>query len=242
MIKAVGIAVVIVLILNLLMLLGVVGWLGATDRLNRERIDAVVEVFAPTIAAEERAAEEAAAVAEAEAVAAKEEARLATAATGLTTLDERLRTRSVSEDLLAEATARMRVEREAIERRLSTSEQVITRLRDELEAERQRFAEFVENQRAQQLDEDFKQAVSFYEQMQPKQAKASFEQLIAAGEEDQVIDYLGAMQLRKAGAVLREFKSPEDVAIATRLLSRLRQRGVDPLARTGGPADDGGNG
>jgi len=232
-IKALGIAVVIVLIVNLLAMLGVVGWLGATDRLNRERIDAVVAMFEPTIAEEQAAAEDAAKAAESAEAEAREEARLASAATGVPSLDERLRTRNVSEDLLSEAMARMRAERQAIERRLNTSEQVITKLRDELEAERERFTDFVENQRAQQLDEDFKQAVSFYEQLTAKQAKASFEQLVAAGEEDEVIDYLAAMQMRKAGAVLREFKTPEEVALATQLLSRLRDRGVDPLARNG---------
>jgi hypothetical protein len=231
--KAIGIAIVIVLIVNLLAMLGVVGWLGATDRLSRERIDAVVAMFEPTIE-QAAAAEEAAAVhAEAEADRAREEARLSSAATGIPTLDERLRKRSASEDLLSEAMARMTSERAAIERRLDTSEQVITKLREELEAERERFAEFLETQRAQQLDEDFKQAVSFYEQLTAKQAKASFEQLVAAGQEDAVIDYLAAMQLRKAGAVLREFKEPQEIALATQLLSRLRERGVDPFARGG---------
>lgn len=242
MIKVIGIAIAIVMILNLLAMLGVVGWLGATDRLSQERIDAAVTLFSPTVAEEAQADAEAEAQAEIAAAANVEEARLATAAAGLPTLDERLRTRTVSEDLLAEATARLRVEREAIERRLNTSEQVIKKLREELEAERDRFADFVENQRAQQLDADFKQAVSFYEQMQPKQAKTSFEMLIAAGQQDQVIDYLGAMQLRKAGAVIREFKSPEEVAIATELLSRLRERGIDPLARSGRTAGTGGQG
>ncbi|MEM0914157.1 MAG: hypothetical protein AAGK09_06045 [Planctomycetota bacterium] len=242
MIKSIVIAVVVVLALNLLAMAGVVGWLGATDRLSRDRVDAVVAMFTPTLATEAEAAELAANQAEADAMVAAEEARLASAATGLATLDDRLRTRTVSEDLLAEASARMRVEREAIERRLNTSEQVITKLRDELAAERERFAEFVDNQRAQKLDEDFQQAVAFYEQLQPKQAKESFEQLIAAGGEDEVIDYLSAMQLRKAGAVLREFKSPNEVAIATGLLSRLRERGLDPLARRGNTTGQGGNG
>ncbi|MEM1208699.1 MAG: hypothetical protein AAGI54_05470 [Planctomycetota bacterium] len=241
-IKAFAVGTVIVVILEVVVALAFVGWMGATDRLSMERLSRAQAIFTPTITQEEQAAEQAAAAAEVEAAAAQEEARLASAATGLTTLDQRLRTRSVSEDLLAEASARMRVEREAIERRLTTSEQIITRLRDELEAERERFAEFVDNQRAQQLDEDFKQAVAFYEQMQPKQAKTSFEQLIAMGQEDQVIDYLSAMQLRKAGAVIREFKAPEEVAIATQLLSRLRERGIDPLARGGAPSNNGGNG
>ncbi|MEM6332719.1 MAG: hypothetical protein AAF823_05205 [Planctomycetota bacterium] len=218
----------IVLILNLLLMVGVVGWLGATDRLSRERVNAVVDTFSLTNAEQERLAEEAAAEAERQAAIDAEEARLASAAAGLQTLDDRLRTRSTSEDVVAEATRRMRAEREAIERRLATSEQVITKLRDELAAERTTFEAFVENQRQQRLDEDFQQAVTFYEQMQPKQAKASFQQLVAAGEMDQVIDYLAAMQLRKSGAVLREFKAPEEVAMATQLMARLRERGLDP--------------
>ncbi|MEO0586074.1 MAG: hypothetical protein AAF078_00380 [Planctomycetota bacterium] len=222
---------VITVMLELLVVIGFVAWLGATDRLSRERLDAAVEIFRLTQAEEERLAEEAAAEAERQAAIDAEEARLASAAAGLQTLDDRLRTRSTSEDVVAEATRRMRSEREAIERRLATSEQVIKRLRDELEAERTTFEEFVENQRQQRLDQDFQQAVTFYEQMQPKQAKASFQQLVAAGEMDQVIDYLSEMQLRKSGAVLREFKAPEEVAMATQLLARLRERGLDP---TGG--------
>jgi hypothetical protein len=44
------------------------------------------------------------------------------------------------------------------------------------------------------------------------------------------VDYLAAMQMRKAAGVLKEFKTPQEVAQASELLELLRRRGVDPIA------------
>jgi hypothetical protein len=45
------------------------------------------------------------------------------------------------------------------------------------------------------------------------------------GETDQVVEYLAAMSSRKAGAVLAQFKAPNEVPQAALLLEKLRLRG-----------------
>ena len=79
-------------------------------------------------------------------------------------------------------------------------------------------------------DEDFKNAVKMVEQLKPKQAKDLFVNLINQQQVGQVTEYLAAMNLRKAGSVLKEFKEPAEIAMATDLIERLRQRGVNLLA------------
>ncbi len=65
------------------------------------------------------------------------------------------------------------------------------------------------------------------EQLKAKQAKSMMQQMIAAGQTEEVVDLLTAMNLRKAGSILREFKSEAEIAQANELLKHLRGRGVD---------------
>ena len=70
-----------------------------------------------------------------------------------------------------------------------------------------------------------------YEKIQAKQAKAMMTQLVALGQagEIQVVDYLAAMNERKAAEILGQFKDEREIPLATRLIERLRTRGIDPL-------------
>ncbi|NJL32148.1 MAG: hypothetical protein HC898_11290 [Phycisphaerales bacterium] len=83
----------------------------------------------------------------------------------------------------------------------------------------------------------FKLALQMYEQVRPKQGKQMMQELIVKGQMDQVVEYMAAMQLRKAAAILKEFKTPPEVAMATELVQTF---GRKPW---GGPAHiDVGNG
>ena len=67
-----------------------------------------------------------------------------------------------------------------------------------------------------------------------------FQQLIQQNQTDQVVDYLDAMQVRKAAKVLGQFQSPSEITQATMLLQKLRLRGSHPLAAQGKGKSNGG--
>ena len=93
--------------------------------------------------------------------------------------------------------------------------------------EGQSFEQAVSREAKLKEDKDFQQTVKMYQQLKAKQVKQIFQQLLAQGMTGQVVEYLAAMQIRKAAAVIREFKSPNEVVQAANLLQSLRERGLD---------------
>ncbi len=222
-------ATVALLVLNLLAVLALGGWLHATGRLNGERVNQAVELFKPTIAQEQKLAEEAAArQAEAEAMQ-KQLARLEAVADGPMTTDDRL-ARQQERDELAEARVQ-RLQRDIadLQRQLEIAQSQITKDRARLLQERAAFEQARQREEQMLKDANFQQAVRTFEQLKPRQVKQMFQALMGEGKTEQVVDYLAAMQLRKSAAVLKEFKDDAEVVQATNLIEELRKRGVDVL-------------
>lgn len=225
MMKTLGKVVGIMAVLHVVAALGFVGWLVATDRLDRARIDRVKEIFTMTLA-EETAEEEALALAEAEAIKVTERvAALDEKAAGVGSADERVEDDRTQHELAMRKLERTRADVEALVRNLNLAQRKVQRDQAEL-AEKQaildkRLKEI--EQRAN--DEGFQKAIAMYESLPPKQVKGMFLQLIADGDSDQVVAYMESMEPRKAAKVLQEFKDPADLKRATELTERLRQRG-----------------
>ena len=76
--------------------------------------------------------------------------------------------------------------------------------------------------------------MTLLQSQKPKQAKAILQTLLTEGHQDQVVDYLAAMQERKAAKVLAAFKTPQEVVQATALVEALRQRGMFALPAAAG--------
>ena len=53
-------------------------------------------------------------------------------------------------------------------------------------------------------------------------------ELIKQGKQDEVVEYLAAMQLRKSAAILDQFKADNEVPVAAQLLEASRTRGITP--------------
>lgn len=239
MIRVLGSVIVILLVLHLFAAGLFVGWLGWSGRLNADRIDRVIALFEPTIDQEQKLEAEAAEQ-EAKAVeVAKQAARLSAVASGPRTLQQRLAEQQVRDEIAEARLDRIKRETEDLRRRLESDKLLITRLKSELDAERAAFAANVEAQAAKAIDEDFLKTVEMFEQLKAKQAKTMVQNMILRGETDEAIDLLTAMNLRKAGAILREFKAEPELAQAAVLLERLRDRGID-LANGDGAATNGG--
>lgn len=208
------------------------GWLYWSGRLDKARVERVYELFRPTIDAErQKIAEERKAEEEAQAKAA-EAARLKSVSQGPVTLGDRLQTEQQADAIALERVERLQSDIRSLQQQIAMAKGLLTRQREELEAEKKQLALAATQTRNQVAEENFRQTVQMYEQLKPKQTKDMFRNLLSEGQRDQVVEYLASMQLRKAAAVLKEFKTPEEIALATELVERLRSRGIDPMAET----------
>ncbi|MBI1336389.1 MAG: hypothetical protein GC164_05445 [Phycisphaera sp.] len=219
-----------IVFINMLALVGVLLWLKADGRLDRERIERVVSVFSLRID-EEDAQKQAQAVQDAKAHdAAMEAVRMEQVSTGPVTLAQKLHADRIGEEVAQQRLERLEREQSDLLRQLALARSLLSKERAELDAQRKQFEERVQAEARNREDADFKQAVAMLEQLPSKQAKEMFQQLMRDGQTDRVVSYLAAMQLRKAASVLKEFKQTTEVAQATELIEKLRQRGVDLVA------------
>lgn len=233
-------AFIILVFLHLIAAVGFVGWLGATDRVNGERLQLIVDTFKPTIGEEEQAEAEAeAAAAEAELVR-QQLVRLESVSDGPKTLEDRLMENFENDEFDLHRLERLNAETEAIRRRLDQDKQLIAKEWAEFEQREAEFKEMVARRTAVMQQEDFKRAVKTLEQLPPKQAKQMMQEYIESGRIDDAVDYLAAMQMRKSAGVLKAFKAEEDIPQAAELLQKLRDRGKDPFGQAN--ADTPGNG
>lgn len=212
-------------VVNLLAILGGIGFLAATDRLDGDRVREVRAVLAPT------RAEAAAAKAEAEAAAAAEEAA------------ELAAERRANPPLSPEATLAERTRDGASDRRLVNlvrqesreRREELLALRAEIDRERQDFeAEKAawEARRADDADAladaQFQKTVRLFGAMKPKDVRARIVAMDGRGERDVAVRILDALAIRQAAKVLAEFKSEEEARLASDLLTGLRELGRDP--------------
>jgi len=204
---------------NLLAIVGFVGWLGATGRLNGERVQRLRAVFAETTAQEQ--ARLAAEAAEAEAAArraAEEEAadrppidagdRLALQAQYDAIMQQRLAQARETLDAMRDALAAERAQLDADLAAFRSEKAAFEAMRARIEA--------IEG------DEQFSKALALYSSLKPADAAAALRVLYEQGRVEQVVAYLDRMEERKASKILGQFE-PELAAV---LLERLRTRGV----------------
>lgn len=217
-------AIILVLVINVLALGAMAGWLGATGRLSKERLRDAVGVFSDTI--EQEAQREAQAEqAELDAQALAERAmRLEQVAGGPVTPESRLASIQVVDEKSRALLERQKVEAQALTRQLGVQQKLIEDRIAELDQKQQAFDQAIASQIEALEDEDFQEAIAMLEGIPPKQAKQVIQRWLTEGAQDQVVNYLSAMQERKAAKVLKEFKLPNEIAQAATLIEQLRQR------------------
>lgn len=223
-------AVCIVLFINVLALAGLAFWLKQTQRLSGDRVRQTIELFKPTAEQEKASKEQAAKDADEAGKKSAEHAHLDAVGRGETTMSDRLREQEDRDTIEMQRLERKKRETADLQNQLEIYKAEFAKQKAELDARRKEFEEFRAREEKLKADADFQQAVQMYEKLPAKQAKEMFLTLLSEGKQPQVIDYLAAMQQRKASGVLKEFKSPDEIKVATELVQRLRERGVDPLA------------
>ena len=219
--KGVWILISTLALANFLAMVGLVGWLKATDRLDASRVATVREMFATTVS-EERAAADAAQAAEDAAARRQEEAAIA--GTPPLSASEAMGTERVQSEQQRQHVERLRREVEDLQRSLARERDELDDQWGQLRAERAAFQAMREQLAALEGSAQFERALLLYESLKPEQTQALMQELITAGNIDQVVSYLNAMQTRTASKVLAEFEDPR---VAADLLERLRTRGLE---------------
>jgi hypothetical protein len=217
-------AFILVLVINVLALGALAGWLGSSGRLSKERLRDAVAVFNNTIEEDAQLAKDAE-QAEIEALALAERAlRMEQVAGGPVTPEARLEAIQVVDDKRRALLERQKVEAEALKRQLDTQQKLIEQKLAELNEKQQIFDQAIATKVEKMQSEDFKEAIAMLEGIPPKQAKQVIQKWLGDGLDEQVVDYLSAMEERKAAKVLKEFKLPNEVTQAATLIEQLRQR------------------
>lgn len=207
---------------NILALGGFVGWLSATDRLNRDRVEKVRALFAKPVKVEEA---ELLAVAVTQADAQKQAAAAEKLAEPPIPAADRL-ARDRAE---AELTTQRMLRRQ---REIDDLGSQLLRRQDELD-QREKALELkvaaFEAQKKKYLEIEgtaqFQTALATLEGLKAREAKAMLDSMMTQGLNDQVIAYLAKMDEKKRSSIVAEFAKERPV-VAADLLERLRTRGV----------------
>ncbi|MCA9299478.1 MAG: hypothetical protein KDA28_10450 [Phycisphaerales bacterium] len=229
-------------IANLVALAGVVGWLGATDRLDLGRVHAIRDMLKETVS-EQEAREAAAARTIQDQEQVMQEAVLLQpepiAGDMLNII------RDETDEIAQQRIHSTRLEMQALARTLRQLNDDLDDKRDTLEADREAFRAERERIRRIEGDAQFAKALTTYSGMKAQETVEVFKELIAdetvTGFEDgddlritgmdQVVSYLNAMDERVRTKIMTEF-AKDDPAMAKDLLERLRVRGL------GAPEDE----
>lgn len=227
MIRALACALIVLVLIHVLLAGALVGWLQMTDRLSGDRIDRAVAIFRWSHAQEQAMDAQAAELqAQTEAIA-EQNRRLAAVAEGPKPMSEMFAQVQAGDQIARHRVDRVLRETADLRSQIERARQHLAEQHATLERERAAFETLVQERETALEAEDFQQALALLEQLRPRQAKQMLQTLLAAGEQEQVVRYLAAMQLRKSAGILREFKTEAEIPQATALLELLRERGVD---------------
>ncbi|MBS0196847.1 MAG: hypothetical protein JSR77_08820 [Planctomycetes bacterium] len=246
---------IILAIANLLALGGFIGWLVSSDRLNMDRIRQIRMVLSITIS--EQAAKEASEQAKV-AQDKKTADEAAKAAKPPLTAAEKLAARVEATQLDQERASRLRREVEALQSRLASDSEKLSKERQQLDADKAAFAATVAAQSAKTDDEQFQKSLGVLVGLKPAAAKTMLMQMMGTGSAStaqpsaqpgaqagdqnqqassadtkarlkQAVAYLNAMEERPRSKIMAEF-AKDDPRLAADLLDNLRAFGQ--LAKT----------
>lgn len=210
-------------IANLLALAMFVTWLWQSDRLSVDRIHALRELFALSIPDAELAA-----IAAAEEAQMRREADIAEGRRLNPPLPSEVHISQINRYEEIEHRTLRRIEQEKVMLRdqIATAQKRLDERVAQFEQDRRLWLETIEAERQRRADEQFAKTVRLYEGVRPRQGKEMLMELIAAGDMDQAVAYLDAMNTRAANRIIGEFKTEAENRLATELLEQLRTFGV----------------
>lgn len=222
----------ILAIANLLAVIGFIGWLFASGRVNGERLQRVREIFHPTIAEEQTQVAETEAKAAEQIKLVEEEKRLLETPMPRT---EQVISVERFQQRAALAVRSLQDEQRRLLQDLSSREQGVTEREESLAKRKVDWETSIAEEKERQTKEQFRKAVRLLEAAPPKQGKEWILELVKSNREDQAVSYLDAMNPAKSAALLKAFKGEGEAKVATDLLERLRQLGLESEINAGAP-------
>lgn len=214
----------ILAIAHLLAFIGFAGWLVASGRVDAERLKRVREIFQPTIAEEKALLAEAESEAAAATAAAEERRRLLEVPM---TRTEQIISAERFEQRAELAIRGLEDERRRLLSDLSGREREVTQREEALARRQADWEQSIATQKERQTDEQFRKAVRLLEAAPAKQSKDWILELVQTEREEQAVAYLNAMNPAKSAGLLKAFKGEGEAKVATDLLERLRQLGLE---------------
>lgn len=222
----------ILAIAHLLAVVGFIGWLFASGRVNAERLQRVREIFHPTIAQEQAMVAETETKTAEQVRLAEEQKRLLEAPMPRT---EQIVSAERFQQRAALAVRGLQDEQRRLLDDLSSRERGVTEREEALAKRQVDWETSIAEEKERQTKEQFRKAVRLLEAAPPKQGKDWILELVRTNREDQAVSYLDAMNPAKSAALLKAFKGEGEAKVATDLLERLRQLGLESEINAGAP-------
>jgi len=213
-------------IVHLLAVVGFVGWLWQSGRLDMNRVNGIRDMLTMTIEEEMADAD---AMKEAEAEQATLDAAERRMNSAPVTSSDQIAMISKVREMSLQSEQALEQEREMFTKQLDQNAQALAAREAEFEARVALWEESIEAERERRSDAQFAKAVALLEQMGPKPAKDSIVQLMREGSVDQAVAYMNAMSERIAARIMVEMKDPSEAGLATVLLERLRRFGLEAV-------------
>jgi hypothetical protein len=203
------------LAINFLAVGGAVGWLVKTNRLDKDKIHAIKDIVFPatTQSSATQPTEEAATTRPSdvlEALLAKSSGRTPT---------EQVETIQRNFDTQMAQLDRRERELNDLQRQVELSKLQMARDRSALDAEKKALQDQKQQTAKLASDKGFQDSLALYNSMPGKQVKTIF---MAMGD-DEIVQYLQAMEPRAATRIVKEFKSPAETARIQKVMEKMRQ-------------------
>lgn len=232
MIKALFQALVFLAVVHFLAVMGGLGWLLMTERLDESRTMELVDLLSETVSEEEARLDREAKDRDA-AIAAEEAGRLPSMGISAGELsDVRVELTQVDRARLE----RMQREVEDLQASLRRERLMLDSERGAFEEDRDAFHELRKEFEESHKDVQFKKAINTISKMDPGDAMLALSALIEDGKQDQVVAYLSSMSDRIRTDVLSEFVGDDQADLAAELLEAVRTRSnAAALADASGP-------
>lgn len=214
---------------NLLVLLGGVGWLVSGGRLDQRRINDVVALFQETTADRDQREIEAERVAQQELEDQAEQERLASPPLTAEQWTER---KLEGDEVLNERTRRLRREADDLKRAISAERASFDEDVAAFEAERDAWESMRKRVLEAEESAQFQTALETLRKVPAESAASMLTEIDRTSGREIVVSYLNAMDIRSRTAIFTEFEG-QDAAMAADLLERLRTLGIEARADAG---------
>ncbi len=222
-------AFIVLVLIHVIAAVSGIAWLAGSGRLSGERFARVAEIFKPTLAEDQAAAEAEALTLEEQGVVAEQQAWDELVSVGSGTLADMMAAQWSSGQVAMQERERLRLDTEQLLEQMTLFRRGFEDEKAAFDAARETFEREAAAQITRLEDEDFLQAVSMFEKMDPGQVKLIFNEMIREDRMPKVVDYLASMKMRSAISILSEFDGPDEVPLVEDLMTRIEARRAGPL-------------